>query len=474
MTRAERRYRRAAIVAGALLVLLAAFTWLKSNPFSAGYHLRAVLGSVNQLKQGAEVRVAGVRVGTVKGIDGGPRGTAVIDMRIEDRGRPVRADATVAVKPRLVLEGNAYVELRPGSPAAEELGSGSTLPRAQTSVSPQLDQFLSVFDTPTRDSLHSAVAELGAGLGPGPDGHTGYGGLRAAVRELDGALDSVRLSADAFGGTRPGDLAEGLHQVGAVTGQLSADRAALSDWVTNFRRVTGALAAQDAALADSVTGFDALVRTAPPSLTALTGALPALTGFGRALRPTLEAAPSALTATSALLDQLGGLASEPELGRLTDDLAPVTRELPRLQRRATVLFHQVDPVAECISSHLVPVSDMTVPDGPLSTKDPVWQDALHSLAGFSSFSSAVDANGGTVRLGITGGDQVVGGVLPGVGDVAGYLPSEPLGVRPTWLGYGVEPPYRPDQRCADQPLPDLSERDGEVPAWMRAALRRSR
>jgi hypothetical protein len=36
-------------------------------------------------------------------------------------------------------------------------------------------------------------------------------------------------------------------------------------------------------------------------------------------------------------------------------------------------------------------------------------------------------------------------------------------VRPTWLGFGVVPPFRPDESCIAQPLPNLQARSGPPP-----------
>jgi virulence factor Mce-like protein len=465
----ERIHRRAAIVVVVGLVLGTLLVFLKSNPFAGGYELRGVFSSVNQLKGGSEVRIAGLRVGKVRAIEAGPGRTAIVTMRIEDTGRPIYADATLAVKPRLLLEGNAYIDLRPGRPNAPELSSGTTIPLSRTAVTPQLDQVLDVFDLPTRGALHRAIAELATGLGAGgarrAGAPTGVDGLRRAVRELDAALGSVTRVAGAARGTRPGDLARAIGGSADVTSQLARHPHALGEMVTNFNRVTWALAAHDRALAASVSGFDDVLKAAPATLTALDGALPTLTKFGDALRPTLHAAPDTLRKTNLLLHQVRALMRRSELAGLVDGLEPVTANLPALERDLQTLFGLVKPVTDCITTHVVPTLDTKIEDGPHTTGDPVWLDLLHAFTGFSSFSSAVDGNGGTVRLGVTGGEQTVSGVIPGLGRVAGMQPEAPMGVRPTWLGYGVEPPYRPDLPCADQKQPDLGARSGPPPNW---------
>jgi hypothetical protein len=61
-----------------------------------------------------------------------------------------------------------------------------------------------------------------------------------------------------------------------------------------------------------------------------------------------------------------------------------------------------------------------------------------------------------VRLQV-GGNQ---GVILG-NNAVGLAPSGPItGARPTWLGPGVQSPFRPDQPCRDQPSVDLQARTG--------------
>lgn len=460
---------RAGAIAASLLVLITAGVFLKENPFSHGYEIRAVFSSANQLKGGSEVRTAGMMIGQVSAIEPGPGHTALVTMRIDDAGRPIHSDAQLAVKPRLILEGNAYIDMRPGTPNAAEMPAGATVPLARTSVSVQLDQVLDVFDLPTRNSLQSTFAQLSRGLGEAPPTEpatagAGYDGVRRAVRELDGALGSVSRVARAARGTEPGDLTGAIDSTGDLAAQLVRDPRALADLVTNFDRVTGALADQDDALAATVKGFDAVFRDAPPGLSAIDAALPSVTTLGRALRPALHAAPPTLRKTSRLLDQIAAAVHREELPALLDELAPVTGTLPTLEKRLQTLFGLTRPVTDCISTRVVKTLDMTIEDGPNTSGDPVWLDLMHLFTGLSSFSSAVDGNGGTVRLGVTGGDRNVSQILPGLGRVVGRAPKV-NGVRPTWLGYGVNPPFRPDQPCADQAPVNLDARSGPPPSW---------
>ena len=155
-----------AAIAALLLLAVTVSVFAKRNPFADRYEVSAVFQSGNQLRQGSAVRVAGLEIGTVREIEAAPDGHALVKMEIDDRSVPLRADARMAIEPRLLLEGNYYVEVSPGSPGERELPDGGTLPLAHTSVPVQIDQALGIFDAPTRRSLTGAIAEIGAGLGP--------------------------------------------------------------------------------------------------------------------------------------------------------------------------------------------------------------------------------------------------------------------------------------------------------------------
>jgi hypothetical protein len=271
-------------------------------------------------------------------------------------------------------------------------------------------------------------------------------------------------------GTAPGDLPRAVRRSGDVAAQLAQDPRALADSVTSFNRVMGALDGQHAALAASIGGFDRVLKAAPRSLTRIDAALPRLTSFARTLRPTLHDAPTTLRKTNALLDQIAAVSRPAELPGLLSRLAPVTRDLPTLEPRLRDLFGYATQVMECISTHVVPVLDAKIQDGPHTTGDPVWLDLLHAVTGFTSASTSFDGNAGTFRAGLAFGPAALQGVIPGLGQIAGNLNPNVQGVRPAWLGYGVEPPYRPDEQCADQTLPDLNVKGGKAPDWNLRAI----
>ncbi len=267
-----------------------------------------------------------------------------------------------------------------------------------------------------------------------------------------------------------------------TTGALARDQGALAGLVRNLDLTATALAASDGALGATVRPLDGVLAATPPALSALDAALPPLRRFGVALDPGLRVAPPVLDNVSRSLAQLGALVAPSARSDLLTALQSALRDLPTLIDRVGELFPVGKPITDCLISHGIPVLTSQVPDGSLSSGRPVWQDFAHGLVGLASASQNFDGNGYSLRyLGGGGAQSASTGPLPVIGALAGSSPgSGPiLGARPAWLGPGVVPPFRPDQPCGAQPLPNLqaqtapSDLTPAGPAASDAAARRA-
>lgn len=467
----ERRHLRVAALFLVVLGLVTAVAFLKGRLSVPDYEVRGTFTSANRLRVGSDVRIAGVRVGEVRGIERGPGGTAIVRMRLHERARPVREDATLAIRPRLILEGNFYVDLRPGTPAARELPSGGVVPVGQTTTPVQVDQVLSTFDLATRERFHGMIGGLSEGLSRTPGAPrsepSGARGARRWVRALEASLTDFGTVAQAARGSRPGDLPRAVTGTADLAGALARDPRALADLVTGTSRVMGALAASDADLRATVRGFDEVLRAAPRPLRALDTAMPVVERFAADVRPALHAAPGAVRDAHRFLDQLERLVDPRELPAFLRALGPVTAVLPQLERRLGALSERVTPIGECLSKTVVPALNTKLQDGVHTTGDPAWLDILHAFTGVVGFTAAFDGNGVATRTGVTQGEATLTGVSPLTGQLAAVDGPPVRGVRPVWLGYGKDPAYDPGATCSEQQLPDMRARSGEPPAWMR-------
>jgi ABC-type transporter Mla subunit MlaD len=171
MRRTRQRGPSNAVVGLLVLVALAAIIYVglaKGLPFGHHHEVRAVFTSANGVAPGSPVRIAGVDVGKVSKVEHVPggRAAAVVTLRIDKRGLPLHRDAHAAIRPRIFLEGNFFVDLQPGSPSAPELGDGGTIPINQTSAPVQLDQVLTALQSDTRRQIQLLLDQYSTGSRP--------------------------------------------------------------------------------------------------------------------------------------------------------------------------------------------------------------------------------------------------------------------------------------------------------------------
>src|SRR3954468_24471547 len=138
-----------------VVMIVTYFGFTKHVPFTHGYRLNAVFATSNNLKPGSPVRIAGVNVGKVKKIKQYKDSDySLVQMEIQDAGLPIHTDATAKIRPRIFLEGNFFVDLHPGTPAAPKLDDNDRpLPMTQTSAPVQLDQVLTALQSDPRRDL---------------------------------------------------------------------------------------------------------------------------------------------------------------------------------------------------------------------------------------------------------------------------------------------------------------------------------
>ncbi len=134
--------------------------------------------------EGSDVRILGVKVGSVDGVE--PQGDQVkVDMRV-DRGVDIPADAKAAqVTPSVVSD--RYIQLAPAYTGGDKMQSGAVISRDRTATPVEVDE------------LYASIEKLSTALGP--DGANKEGALSQFVEtgaaNLDGngeALGRASLS----------------------------------------------------------------------------------------------------------------------------------------------------------------------------------------------------------------------------------------------------------------------------------------
>ncbi len=267
------RVPRRACWRSALIAALILLAFTKFNPFSNPYELHAGFNDARNIGVGSPVRIAGVEVGRVSRLEANGEGAATVTMELRDDALPIHRDATLKIRPRILLEGNYFVDVRPGTPDSPVLDDGSTVPATQTATAVSLPEVLATLTTDTRDDLQTLLYEYGTvGLG--------NGGAEAVNRSIPYFAPAYRRTAitnDALLGLQPNrDLRRLLRGTARTFGALASRPEQLKDLVTDLSSVAGALASQDSALAESVPALDDTLRVGYPALADVDAALPAL------------------------------------------------------------------------------------------------------------------------------------------------------------------------------------------------------
>ena len=220
------------------------------------------------------MRIAGVDVGKVISTERDGDATKVT-FTVDGNGRPIHADAFAAIRPRIFLEGNFFIELDPGSPSAPEMDSGGTIPVSHTSTAVQIDEILTALQSPVRADLSRLLESYGTALTHKPTAAEDATQLpevkgKTGAEGLNGALPLRRRRRPL---QRPGHQRPARHRAAATSrawspapaapsAPSSSSEADLQGLIVNFNIFTGALAAQSANLSDDdpPPGADAAAR----------------------------------------------------------------------------------------------------------------------------------------------------------------------------------------------------------------------
>ena len=364
-------------------------------------------------------------------------------MELKDDALPIRSDARLQIRPRILLEGNFFVDLEPGSPSAGELDDGSTIPVTQTTTSVTLPQILAVLNADTRSDLQTLLREYSTALGDG--------GAQALNRALPALAPAYRLGAitnEALLGEQPNkDLRRILRYQTRVANALAGNPEALSDLVTDLNTTAGAVASQDTALAESVPALRDTLRVGYPALGALNDALPTLRAFSREALPGVKSSVPMLNAAIPWIVQARGLVSEDELKGLSANLRQAVPSLVKLNKRLIPALRQLRALSSCTSSVLVPFFESPIPSIEAGNSGrQVRSQVMHSFVGLAGESRVNDANTPVFHIqGVNPTNLTTGRIEPAA-------PPNP----------NMPPAHRPDVACETQQPPNLAAPSGSA------------
>jgi virulence factor Mce-like protein len=212
-----------------LVVIVAVFLAYNANhglPFVPTYKLSAEVPNAANLVAGNDVRIAGVRIGTVTSIDPvqGENGDthARLNLTLDKSLEPLPRDTTVTVRNQSTI-GLKYLQINRGQ-SAQGFQSGARIPITQDRPQPvDLDQFIDTFDEPTREGTQTTLRGFGDALA-GRGGQIN-GGLTALRRALDSGQPLVHNLAAP--GTGFGRFFRSLESLGSTVAPVATQQAEL-------------------------------------------------------------------------------------------------------------------------------------------------------------------------------------------------------------------------------------------------------
>src|SRR4051794_14192906 len=219
------------------------FGFTKDIPFTRGFQVKAQFESANSIRPNSPVRIAGVEVGKVKAVEGlEGSNAAVLVLELNKSALPLHEDASAKIRPRIFLEGNFFVDLKPGTPSAPVLSSGDTIKISQTATPVQLDEVLTSLQSDSREDLKALLDGLNVSLNSKPTaaedrdsppmarGQTAAESFNDALDDIPGGEKSSAQVLEALLGTEPNrDIARLIRGTANTADELSRYENQLKD-----------------------------------------------------------------------------------------------------------------------------------------------------------------------------------------------------------------------------------------------------
>jgi phospholipid/cholesterol/gamma-HCH transport system substrate-binding protein len=274
------------------------FLWVSFGgtlPFRAqGYRFSVLLPESDSIQNQGDVRIAGVSVGKVVGVNlDGPDTRAVIQM--DDQYAPIHRNAHITVRLKSLLD-EVYLEMTPGTNSAPVLPDGGTIPASQVTTNVGLDQILNTFTPSIRNNLQVWLQNWAQGVnGTAPSISDDTVRFSEAAQGANGLLGVLQQQSTA--------TSELIRDTGVTFGTIGSDAARVQQLITASDDVFRTTAARSADLEQTFhdlppflrglqTTLAATQKLAGPGTPALTALEPAARLLGPTLTDALQLAPS--------------------------------------------------------------------------------------------------------------------------------------------------------------------------------------
>lgn len=379
-----KRLSRSMILLGLAFATCVVLAWLllSSALPSSGleYRVKAVVDNVEGLAGGANVTIAGLKVGRVESV-ARRDGKGLIELTLQEGNGPIPEDSRFGVRLRTVV-GENYLELYPGK-SSTDLPSGGVLTQGAANEYVDVDEILDALRGKTRGRARDTLQSLGGAVEDRGDE------LNRTLGGAAGLIENAQAPLDALDDHRA-QVSRLVDDLGAVTGAIGDRGTALRELVGNGLATTEAVAAQDDALRamlDRLPGTLQQVRQTTTLLDGVSGrAAPVVANLGFALRdlqPAVTALQPAASEGRAVMRELDAVAPRLEgtLDRLVDLRPRAVRALPALRQAMC----EINPTL----AHLAPYAE----------------DIAAFTQNFGSSGGYYDANAHAARLNVVVGQS---------------------------------------------------------------------
>ena len=267
----------AAAIAGGVCVaaaIVAVLLATAAGGSGGGYTVRAIFDDAGNLVNSENVKIDGVKVGTVGTVTPTPNGKAAVTLNIENPGfQNFRTDATCTIEPQALI-GEKYVNCLPTQaraegaplppplhqiPAGREGAGQYLLPVTNTSSPVGVDLLSDIGHLPENQRLTIILNELGTGLaGRGSDLNAVLHRSNPALRELEKVFGILASENKVLG-----NLAE---EGNRALVPLVRERKQFSEFFAQSNTVAEATARHGAELATNLHEFPTFLRELRPYL----------------------------------------------------------------------------------------------------------------------------------------------------------------------------------------------------------------
>jgi phospholipid/cholesterol/gamma-HCH transport system substrate-binding protein len=397
------------IAATVSVVAIATVTLLATSAggSNGGYTVHAIFDDAANIIPGEDVKIDGVKVGTVGSVVPTPNAQAAVTLKIANPGfQDFRADASCTIKPQALI-GEKYVDCLPtqaravGAPEAPPLkviphgreGAGARLLPVENTSSPvDVDELQDITRRPEAERLTIIINELGAGLaGRGKD-------LNVVVRRADPAL----------------------REASKVLGILASENKVLAKLAVDSDHVLAPLASVRARVASFITESNIVSRTTAEHRGALAQGLADLPAFLHQFGPAMQ-----------------------RLGKLADQTTPVFTDLGVAAPGVNRAFANLGPFSTSSIKFFQTLGTTAQTSGPALAAAKPLLASLEKLGG-SAKPFAGNLSGALSSLRETGGiERLMDFIFLGANSTNGY---DALGhflrasvVAKNCIGYAVTP-----------------------------------